>query len=177
MNTYANKKSFGGVLWDFLTTVDHKKIAILYLVAGGLFFVLGGLEAMLIRIQLAIPNNDFVSAGLYNEILTMHGTTMIFLAAMPLVFAMMNAVVPLQIGARDVAFPFLNALGFWLFFFGGIFLNLSWFMGGAPDAGWTSYASLSLYSPGHGIDFYVVRSSNIRIWYLDCRNKLSCDDC
>ena len=156
MNTYANKKSFGGVLWDFLTTVDHKKIAILYLVAGGLFFVLGGLEAMLIRIQLAIPNNDFVSAGLYNEILTMHGTTMIFLAAMPLVFAMMNAVVPLQIGARDVAFPFLNALGFWLFFFGGIFLNLSWFMGGAPDAGWTSYASLSLYSPGHGIDFYVL---------------------
>ena len=81
---------------------------------------------------------------------------MIFLAAMPLVFAMMNAVVPLQIGARDVAFPFLNALGFWLFFFGGIFLNLSWFMGGAPDAGWTSYASLSLHSPGHGIDFYVL---------------------
>ena len=75
---------------------------------------------------------------------------------MPLVFAMMNAVVPLQIGARDVAFPFLNALGFWLFFFGGIFLNLSWFMGGAPDAGWTSYASLSLHSPGHGIDFYVL---------------------
>ena len=129
MNTYAKKQGFGATLWDYLTTVDHKKIAILYLIAGGLFFVLGGLEAMFIRIQLAIPNNDFVSAGLYNEILTMHGTTMIFLAAMPLVFAMMNAVVPLQIGARDVAFPFLNALGFWLFFFGGIFLNLSWFMG------------------------------------------------
>lgn len=86
---------------------------------------------MFIRIQLAIPNNDFVSAGFYNEILTMHGTTMIFLAAMPLVFAVMNAVVPLQIGARDVAFPFLNSLGFWLFFFGGVFLNLSWFLGGA----------------------------------------------
>ena len=156
MNTYAKKQGFGGALWDYLTTVDHKKIAILYLVAGGLFFVLGGIEAMVIRIQLAIPNNDFVSAGFYNEILTMHGTTMIFLAAMPLVFAIMNAVVPLQIGARDVAFPFLNALGFWLFFFGGIFLNLSWFMGGAPDAGWTSYASLSLHSPGHGIDFYVL---------------------
>ena len=156
MNTYAKKQGFGRTLWDYLTTVDHKKIAILYLIAGGLFFVLGGLEAMFIRIQLAIPNNDFVSAGLYNEILTMHGTTMIFLAAMPLVFAIMNAVVPLQIGARDVAFPFLNALGFWLFFFGGIFLNLSWFMGGAPDAGWTSYASLSLHSPGHGIDFYVL---------------------
>ena len=156
MNTYAKKQGFGWALWDYLTTVDHKKIAILYLVAGGLFFVLGGIEAMFIRIQLAIPNNDFVSAGMYNEILTMHGTTMIFLAAMPLVFAIMNAVVPLQIGARDVAFPFLNALGFWLFFFGGIFLNLSWFMGGAPDAGWTSYASLALHSPGHGIDFYVL---------------------
>ena len=149
-------KDLAHILWDYLTTVDHKKIAILYLIAGGLFFVLGGLEAMFIRIQLAIPNNDFVSAGFYNEILTMHGTTMIFLAAMPLVFAIMNAVVPLQIGARDVAFPFLNALGFWLFFFGGIFLNLSWFLGGAPDAGWTSYASLSLHSPGHGIDFYVL---------------------
>ena len=156
MSTHANKKGFGATLWDYLTTVDHKKIAILYLIAGGLFFVIGGLEAMVIRIQLAIPNNDFVSAGFYNEILTMHGTTMIFLAAMPLVFAVMNAVVPLQIGARDVAFPFLNSLGFWLFFFGGIFLNLSWFLGGAPDAGWTSYASLSLHSEGHGIDFYVL---------------------
>lgn len=156
MNTYAEKRGIGGVLWDYLTTVDHKKIAHLYLIAGGLFFVLGGIEAMIIRIQLAIPNNDFVSAGLYNEMLTMHGTTMIFLAAMPLVFAIMNAVVPLQIGARDVSFPFLNSLGFWLFFFGGTFLNLSWFLGGAPDAGWTSYASLSLHSPGHGIDFYVL---------------------
>jgi len=81
---------------------------------------------------------------------------MIFLAAMPLIFAFMNAVVPLQIGARDVAFPFLNSLGFWMFFFGGIFLNLSWFMGGAPDAGWTSYASLALASPSHGIDFYAL---------------------
>ncbi|MEC2053665.1 cytochrome c oxidase subunit I [Peribacillus psychrosaccharolyticus] len=156
MSTYAKKKGFGATLWDFLTTVDHKKIAILYLITGGLFFVVGGLEAMFIRIQLAVPNNDFVSAGLYNEIITMHGTTMIFLAAMPLVFALMNAVMPLQIGARDVAFPFLNSLGFWLFFFGGTFLNLSWFMGGAPDAGWTSYASLALQSEGHGIDFYVL---------------------
>jgi cytochrome c oxidase subunit 1 len=153
VSTVARKKS---LIWDYLTTVDHKKIAILYLIAGGLFFLMGGVEALFIRIQLAVPNNDFVSAGLYNEILTMHGTTMIFLAAMPLVFAMMNAVVPIQIGARDVAFPFLNALGFWLFFFGGLFLNLSWFLGGAPDAGWTSYASLSLESPGHGIDFYVL---------------------
>ncbi|MGG3988654.1 cytochrome c oxidase subunit I [Bacillus smithii] len=152
----AKKKGFGATLWDYLTTVDHKKIAILYLIAGGLFFLIGGVEALLIRIQLAVPNNDFVSAGTYNQIFTMHGTTMIFLAAMPLLFAFMNAVVPLQIGARDVAFPFLNALGFWLFFFGGLFLNLSWFLGGAPDAGWTSYASLSLASKGHGIDFYIL---------------------
>lgn len=156
MSTLTQKKGVGAVLWDYLTTVDHKKIAILYLIAGGFFFLVGGLEALLIRIQLAIPNNDFVSAGVYNEILTMHGTTMIFLAAMPLLFALMNAVVPLQIGARDVAFPFLNSLGFWLFFFGGVFLNLSWFLGGAPDAGWTSYASLAIQSEGHGVDFYLL---------------------
>lgn len=152
----AKKRGFGATIWEYLTTVDHKKIAILYLIAGGFFFVVGGIEAMLIRLQLAVPNNDFLSAGLYNEVITMHGTTMIFLAAMPLLLAFMNATVPLQIGARDVAFPFLNALGVWLFIFGGIFLNLSWFMGGAPDAGWTSYASLSIQSPGHGIDFYAL---------------------
>jgi cytochrome c oxidase subunit I len=156
VSTYAQKKGVGAVIWDFLTTVDHKKIAILYLIAGGFFFLLGGLEAMVIRVQLAVPDNNFVSAGFYNEVLTMHGTTMIFLAAMPLLFGFMNAIMPLQIGARDVAFPFLNSLGFWLFFFGGVFLNLSWFLGGAPDAGWTSYASLSLASEGHGIDFYVL---------------------
>src|SRR5699024_9306316 len=99
--------------------------------------------------------SDFISAGFFNEMLTMHGTTMIFLAAMPILLGLMNAAMPLQIGARDVAFPFLNALGFWLFFFGGILLNLSWFLDGAPDAGWTSYASLAMDSPGHGVDFYV----------------------
>ena len=156
MASTAKKQGVGSVIWEYLTTVDHKKIAILYLIAGGFFFVLGGIEAMLIRIQLAVPNNDFLSAGLFNEVITMHGTTMIFLAAMPLLFAFMNATVPLQIGARDVAFPFLNSLGVWLFIFGGIFLNLSWFLGGAPDAGWTSYASLSIASAGHGIDFYAL---------------------
>lgn len=153
MSSVAKKKS---VLWDYLTTVDHKKIAILYLVAGGLFFVAGGIEALFIRFQLAVPNNDFLVGDAYNQVLTMHGTTMIFLAAMPLVFAFLNAVVPLQIGARDVAFPYINALGFWLFFFGGVFLNCSWFLGGAPDAGWTSYASLTLASQTHGVDFYIL---------------------
>lgn len=156
MTTLTQKRSFGAVLWNYLTTVDHKKIAILYLCGGGFFFIIGGLEAMFIRIQLIKPENTFIIGDTFNQVMTMHGTTMIFLAAMPLIFAMMNAVVPLQIGARDVAFPFLNALGFWLFLFGGIFLNLSWFLGGAPDSGWTSYASLALQSEGHGVDFYVL---------------------
>nr|WP_285853243.1 cytochrome c oxidase subunit I [Sporosarcina luteola] len=139
-----------------MTTVDHKKIGILYFLGGGFFFVVGGIEAMLIRWQLHKPNNDFVSAGLFNDLITMHGTTMIFLAAMPILFGFMNAIVPLQIGARDVAFPFINSLGFWMFFFGGLFLNLSWFFQQVPDAGWTSYASLSIASEGHGVDFYAI---------------------
>ncbi|MFD2925390.1 cytochrome c oxidase subunit I [Halobacillus naozhouensis] len=151
----AQNRGLGAAIWDYLTTVDHKKIAHLYLVSGGLFFLIGGLEAMIIRIQLMEPSNNFISAGLYNEMITMHGTTMIFLAAMPIIFALMNAVVPLQIGARDVAFPFLNSLGFWLFLFGGLILNISWFTG-APDAGWTNYAPLSTTSPGHGVDYYVM---------------------
>lgn len=156
MSSYTQKKGFGATVWEYITTVDHKKLAVMYLLAGTLFFAIAGFEALLMRIQLMKPNNDFVSAGFFNQLLTMHGTTMLFLAATPLLFAFMNMLVPLQIGARDVAFPFLNSLGFWLFFLGAVFLHLSFFMGGAPDAGWTSYASLSLYSPGHGIDFYVL---------------------
>src|SRR5699024_4814041 len=133
----------------------HKKIAHLYLAGGGFFFILGGLEALVIRIQLIKPQNDFISAGFYNEMITMHGTTMIFLAGMPILIGLMNAAMPLQIGARDVAFPFLNSLSFWLFFFGGMLLNVSFLLGGAPDAGWTSYASLALQSPGRGVDFYI----------------------
>lgn len=145
-------------LMDWITTVDHKKIAVLYLIAGALFFGIGGIEAILIRIQLMEPYNQIVSTQLFNELITMHGTTMIFLGVMPIIFAFMNAVLPLQIGARDVAFPFLNALGFWTFLFGGILLNLSWVMGGAPDAGWTSYVPLasSAYSDTHGVDFYTI---------------------
>ena len=145
-------------LMDWLTTVDHKKIGILYLIAGGFFFLVGGLEALLIRVQLWKPLNDFIDAGTFNELITMHGTTMIFLAAMPMLFALMNAVIPLQIGARDVAFPFLNALGFWTFLFGGVLLNVSWFTGGAPDAGWTSYVPLAgtTYSADRGVDYYVM---------------------
>jgi len=149
-------KRYSGIM-DWLTTVDHKKIGILYLAAGALFFILGGLEAILIRVQLLYPDQELFVGDTFNQLLTMHGTTMIFLAAMPLVFGFMNAVVPLQIGARDVAFPFVNALGFWLFFLGGLLLNLSWFLGGAPDAGWTAYPPLagSQFS-GRGVDFYVL---------------------
>lgn len=145
-------------LMDWLTTVDHKKIGILYLIAGGLFFLVGGLEAVLIRIQLIKPMNDFVGADTFNQLITMHGTTMIFLAAMPMLFALMNAVIPLQIGARDVAFPFLNSLGFWTFFAGGVLLNISWFAGDIPDAGWTSYVPLAgpMYAGGHGVDYYLM---------------------
>jgi cytochrome c oxidase subunit I len=152
-------KHYSGLM-DWLTTVDHKKIGILYLVAGGFFFLLGGLEAVLIRIQLAFPNQHIFIGEAFNALTTMHGTTMIFFAAMPLIFAFMNAIVPLQIGARDVAFPFVNALGFWLFLFGGIMLNVSWFFGGAPTAGWTAYAPLSTIidtsTTYHGVDFYVL---------------------
>lgn len=147
---------FWGAVWDYLTTVDHKKIGILYLVSAGFFFLVGGLEAIFIRIQLMFPNNDFVNPQTYNELLTMHGTTMIFFVSMPVIFAFMNAIVPLQIGARDVAFPFLNSLGFWLFFFGGVLLNVSWFTGGAPDAGWTASTPLTIASPGAGIDYYIL---------------------
>jgi cytochrome c oxidase subunit 1 len=151
----SHVKKYTGVM-DWLTTVDHKKIGILYLTAGTFFFLLGGLEAMIIRLQLMYPLNDVVGGEVYNQLLTMHGTTMIFLAAMPLLFGFMNVIVPLQIGARDVAFPFVNALGFWLFLAGGILLNLSWFIGGAPDAGWTAYAPLSSGFSPSGLDFYVL---------------------
>lgn len=154
MSAHAYKKK--NPVWDWLTTVDHKKIGILYLASGAFFFLLGGIEAILLRVQLLYPEFDFVGAETFNQLLTMHGTTMIFLAAMPLIFGFMNAIVPLQIGARDVAFPFVNSLGFWLFTAGGILLNLGWFLGGAPDAGWTGYAPLSTTSPGNGVDFYVL---------------------
>lgn len=152
--SHAVKRYTG--LMDWLTTIDHKKIGILYFLAGGMFFLIGGLEALLIRIQLLYPNLEIFVGGTFNQLITMHGTTMIFLAAMPMLLGFMNAIVPLQIGARDVAFPFLNSLGFWLFFFGGLLLNLSWFMGGAPDAGWTAYVPLSTDTSLFGVDFYVV---------------------
>jgi cytochrome c oxidase subunit 1 len=141
-----------------LTTVDHKKIAILYLFTSLFFFAVGGIEALLIRVQLAQPNSSFVSAATYNELFTMHGTTMIFLAVMPLSAAFFNLLVPLMIGARDVVFPRLNAFSYWVFLFGAILINIGWFWGGAPDAGWFAYANLTskAYSSGAGVDFWVL---------------------
>jgi len=120
-------------LWSWLTTVDHKRIGTLYLFTSIIFFLVGGLEASLIRWQLAVPNNHVLSAEAYNQMFTMNGTTMVFLAIMPLSAAFFNYLIPLQIGARDVAFPRLNAFSYWVFLFGGIFMNASWFVGAAPN--------------------------------------------
>jgi cytochrome c oxidase subunit I len=141
---------------SWLFTVDHKKLGIMYGVAAMFFFLVGGIEALLIRTQLAAPDNTVLSASLYNQMFTMHATTMIFLFVMPMAAAWANYFVPLQIGARDVAFPRLNAFGFWCFLFGGIFLNTSWFLGGAADGGWFMYQpnANALFSPTHGVDFW-----------------------
>src|SRR6187397_1106941 len=157
--TYAGTESGEATgLWSWLTTVDHKRIGVLYLYTSLFFFLFGGLEAVIIRAQLAGPNKTLVSAEMYNQMFTMHGTTMVFLAIMPLSAAFFNFVVPLQIGARDVAFPRLNAFSYWVFLFAGIFMNLSFFLGGAPDGGWYGYATLTgkAYSPGHAIDYWTI---------------------
>ncbi len=143
---------------SWLTTVDHKRIGILYGVSGFAFFLLGGLEALLIRLQLAVPHNTVVSAHAFNMLFTMHGTTMIFLAIMPFNAAFFNYVIPLLIGARDVAFPRLNALSYWIFLAGGLLLNASLLAGTPPDVGWFGYANLTSkhYAPGPGVDFWIL---------------------
>ena len=142
--------------YSWVTTVDHKKIGIMYGVTAFVFFLLGGLEALAIRAQLAVPNGEVLDADLYNQFFTMHGITMIFLVVMPMGVAFFNYFIPLMIGARDVAFPRLNALSYWIFLFGGIFIYSSFFLGGAPDGGWFGYAPLSRDLPSHGMDFYAV---------------------
>lgn len=146
------------VLWSWITTVDHKRIGILYGTTAFIFFFVGGFQALLVRTQLIRPNNDFLTADLYNQMFTSHAITMIFLSLMPISVAFFNYIVPLQIGARDVAFPRLNALSYWIYLFGGLFLLSSAFLQIAPDAGWFAYANLTSkqYSPGPHIDFYVL---------------------
>jgi cytochrome c oxidase subunit 1 len=152
-------------LWSWITTVDHKRIAIMYFVASTIFFFIGGIEAMIIRMQLWSPESALISPEVYNQLFTMHGTTMIFLVAMPMAVAFFNYLVPLQIGARDVAFPRLNALSFWIFLFGGIYINAGWFVGAAPHASWVGYATLTStqYSPGPNTDFWFIGLSIIGI--------------
>ncbi len=149
-------------LMGWLTTVDHKKIGFLYGFFALIFFLVGGFEALLIRTQLMFPNNSVLTAQQYNTMFTMHGTTMIFLAVMPLSSAFFNFIMPLQIGARDVAFPRLNAFSLWCFVAGAIILNIGWFLPaethGAPDAGWFGYAPLTskTYIPKHSVDYWVM---------------------
>jgi cytochrome c oxidase subunit 1 len=145
-------------VWDWFMTVDHKKIGLMYITTSLIFFIVGGIEALLIRLQLMTPNGAILSPDIYNQLLTMHGTTMVFLVVMPLLAGLGNYVAVLMIGARDMAFPRLNALSVWLLIFGGILLNASFFAGGAPDGGWFAYTPLTtkVYSPTPGMDFWII---------------------
>jgi cytochrome c oxidase subunit I len=146
-----------GRVASWLVTTDHKRIGIMYLAASGFFFLAGGIMALLIRTQLAEPNNHFIERDSYNQLFTMHGTTMIFLVVVPILAGFANYLVPLMIGARDMAFPRLNALSLWLFIFGGVVLLLSFFAnGGAARGGWTSYPPNSVYSEGNGQDLWIL---------------------
>ncbi|NOK58745.1 MAG: cytochrome c oxidase subunit I [Chloroflexi bacterium AL-W] len=149
-------KSTGWASW--FSTVDHKKIGIMYMLSAFVFLVIGGIEALLMRIQLGVPDNTFLNQDLYNQLFTMHGTTMVFLAVMPLNTGIGNYIVPLMIGARDMAFPRLNAMSIWLFILGGLMLYASFILGGAPNAGWFSYAPLTMreYSPTHGMEYWIM---------------------
>jgi cytochrome c oxidase subunit 1 len=145
-------------IWSWITTVDHKRIGVLYLVTAFGFFIWGGIEAMIMRAQLMGPNGRIVDADTYNQLFTMHGTTMVFLAIMPLSAAFFNFLIPLQIGARDVAFPRLNAFSYWIYLLGGLFISLPIFFHAAPDGGWFGYTPLTTkaYSPQINIDFWVL---------------------
>ncbi|SPE61445.1 Cytochrome c oxidase subunit 1 [Verrucomicrobia bacterium] len=150
---------------SWLVTVDHKKLGLMYIMYGLLFFVIAGSEASLMRAQLAAPNNHFLSPQVFNRLFTVHGTTMVFLVGMPLIFGFANYLVPLMIGARDLAFPRLNSFGFWLSAFGGLLLYFS-FIGGegmagagsAPDVGWFAYSPLTgkAFSKGHSTDYWIL---------------------
>jgi cytochrome c oxidase subunit 1 len=149
----------GGRVASWVTTVDHKRIGILYIVTSLVFFGAGGVLALLIRAQLATPNEHFITGNAYDELFTIHGTTMIFLFIVPFWAGLANYLIPLMIGARDMAFPRLNALSYWLYLFGGVVMFLSFFAsGGAARAGWYSYPPLSekFFSPGHGQDLWIL---------------------
>jgi cytochrome c oxidase subunit 1 len=158
-------RPIGDRLHEWVVTVDHKKLGILYILYALMFLVIGGIEATIIRIQLIVPHNHFVSPEVFNRMFTMHGTTMIFFVFMPMLFGFGTYLIPLMIGARDMAFPRLNAFSFWMTAFGGLLLYFS-FIGGsglygagnAPDVGWFAYAPLTsrAFSPGHSTDFWTL---------------------
>jgi cytochrome c oxidase subunit 1 len=157
--------SFSNHLYDWVSTVDHKRLGLMYIVSGLLFFVIAGIMATVIRLQLAFPNGKVVDPDTFNRLFTMHGTTMVFLVGMPFVAGLSNYLVPLMIGARDMAFPRLNAFGFWIFLFGGCLLYFSYIGGGglsgagsAPDVGWFAYAPLTsrAFSRGASTDYWIL---------------------
>ncbi|HWO31774.1 MAG TPA: cbb3-type cytochrome c oxidase subunit I, partial [Candidatus Acidoferrum sp.] len=158
-------RPIGERLHDWIVTVDHKRLGIMYILYSLVFFVVGGVEALIMRIQLIVPHNHFVSPEVFNRMMTMHGTTIIFFMVMPVLFGFGTYLIPLMIGARDMAFPRLNAFSFWMTAFGGLLLYFS-FIGGnglygagtAPDVGWWAYAPLTshAFSVGHSTDFWTL---------------------
>src|SRR5580693_4880612 len=158
-------KPWVDTLHEWVTTVDHKRLGVLYILYALLFLVVAGVEALIIRIQLIFPHNHFVSPQVFNRLFTMHGTTMVFWVGMMVLFGFGNYLVPLMIGARDMAFPRLNAFSFWISAFGGVLLYFSYLagdglygMGSAPDVGWFAYAPLTskVFSPGHSTDYWTL---------------------
>jgi len=152
-------------LHGWAITVDHKRLGIMYILSGLVFFVVAGLEATAMRMQLIRPLNDFLTPQGFNQMFTMHGTTMVFPVGMPVLLGFGNFLIPLMIGARDMAFPRLNAFGFWLFLFGGALLYFSWLggdglygAGGAPDVGWFAYSPLTskTFSRGNSTDYWIL---------------------
>jgi len=163
--TSAHGRPPFSVIYEWITTVDHKKIGLMYIGYALIFLVIAGIEAMLIRIQLAVPNNHFVSPQVFNQLFTMHGTTMVFFVGMPVLFGFGNYLIPIMIGARDMAFPRMNAFSFWISAFAGILLYFSYLgasglyaAGSAPDVGWFAYAPLTakVFSPGHSTDYWTL---------------------
>ena len=159
------KPTWLDVVNSWITTVDHKRIGIMYIGYALIFLVIGGIEALIMRVQLSVPNNHFTSPEVFNRMFTMHGTTMVFFVGMPILFGFGNYLIPLMIGARDMAFPRLNSFSFWVSAFGGLLLYFS-FLGGdglygagtAPDVGWFAYAPLTarIFSPGHSTDYWIL---------------------
>jgi cytochrome c oxidase subunit I len=165
--TAVRRKTFSeSYIGEWLTTTDHKKIGLMYILTGFFFFLVGGMEALLIRTQLAVPGGKVLSPEEYNQVFTMHGTTMIFLFVIPTLAGFGNYVVPLMIGARDMAFPRMNSFGYWVLLFGGIFLEASFLFGQAPNGGWFMYAPLNETLAGCSHGYQCTPGMNADFWIL-----------